>query len=252
MEKHEENPWNITARGWTSHIRNRPEAELYRKYILHPLIFGLLGDVKQKRILDAGCGEGYLSRMLTDEGANVVGVDKSEKMLEAAIIEEEKNPKGIVFENRDLEDLGSFDKPFDKVISNLVINILPGFEKAIDQICRNLVKGGTLVITIPHPSFDGVGAGWVNVLDSKEQRWSVNRYADYVDGYANHGAPTFHRPLKAYINAALDSGFVLTGFEEPVTPSEYSQMFPPFNRQFDRIPTLIGLRFRKDIKSNKN
>lgn len=252
MKKKEENYWNVTAEGWTSHIRNRPEADLYRKYILHPLIFELLGEVKQKRILDAGCGEGYLSRMLAEKGAEVVGVDKSEKMLEAAILEEGRNPQGIVFENQDLSALSTFDKPFEKVLSNLVMNILPDFEMAIEKICRNMVSGGSLVIVIPHPAFDGVGAGWVSIKDSNELRWSANRYIDYVDGSASHGAPTFHRPLNVYINAALKSGLVLTGFKEPITPTAYSQMFPPFNRQFDRIPTLVGMRFRKELKSNRN
>jgi hypothetical protein len=78
-----------------------------------------------------------------------------------------------------------------------------------------------------------------------EIRWSVNRYIDEVSGNAAHGAPTFHRPLSAYINAALDVGFVLTGFLEPVTPKEYSEMFSEDIRQYDRLPTLVGLRFKK-------
>ena len=36
------------------------------------------------RILDAGCGTGVLSRMLDKRGAEVVGVDISEKLIEVA------------------------------------------------------------------------------------------------------------------------------------------------------------------------
>ena len=41
-------------------------------------------DLRGARILDAGCGTGVLSRMLDERGAEVVGVDISEKLIEVA------------------------------------------------------------------------------------------------------------------------------------------------------------------------
>ena len=41
-------------------------------------------DLRGARILDAGCGTGVLSRMLDEKGAEVVGVDISEKLIEVA------------------------------------------------------------------------------------------------------------------------------------------------------------------------
>ena len=41
-------------------------------------------DLKGARILDAGCGTGVLSRMLDERGAEVVGVDISDKLIEVA------------------------------------------------------------------------------------------------------------------------------------------------------------------------
>jgi hypothetical protein len=35
-----------------------------RRALLNPAIFGLLGDPANHRVLDAGCGHGYLSRLL--------------------------------------------------------------------------------------------------------------------------------------------------------------------------------------------
>ena len=40
------------------------EGDLVRQYLLNPTIFTLLGDVRGKRLLDAGCGQGYLCRLL--------------------------------------------------------------------------------------------------------------------------------------------------------------------------------------------
>ncbi|MHA2497311.1 MAG: class I SAM-dependent methyltransferase, partial [Candidatus Hodarchaeales archaeon] len=76
----EQNDWNILADSWTSLIR--PEGTLHHRFILNPCIKELLEPVKGSYILDAGCGEGYLSRELANAGASVVGVDFSGRMIE--------------------------------------------------------------------------------------------------------------------------------------------------------------------------
>ena len=46
-----------------------------RRLLLNPAIFELLGDVRGKRVLAAGCGQGYLSRLPARRGATVTGVE---------------------------------------------------------------------------------------------------------------------------------------------------------------------------------
>src|SRR5215471_524811 len=48
--------------------------------ILTPLL-AQLGDVTGQDVLDAGCGEGYLSRILAARGARVTGVDLSPRLV---------------------------------------------------------------------------------------------------------------------------------------------------------------------------
>jgi len=52
------------------------EGDFTRQYLLNPTIFGLLGDVTGKAILDVGCGQGYLARLLARKGAIVTGVEE--------------------------------------------------------------------------------------------------------------------------------------------------------------------------------
>ncbi len=47
-------------------------------------ILTLLGDVAGLDVLDAGCGEGYLSRILAARGARVTGVELSPRLVELA------------------------------------------------------------------------------------------------------------------------------------------------------------------------
>src|SRR6266508_3605764 len=51
--------------------------------MLSPML-ALLGDVAGHDVLDAGCGEGYLSRILAGRGARVTGVDLSPRLVELA------------------------------------------------------------------------------------------------------------------------------------------------------------------------
>ena len=55
------------------------EGDLIRQYLLNPTIFALLGgDARGKRILDTGCGQGYLCRLLARRGARVTGVEPAD------------------------------------------------------------------------------------------------------------------------------------------------------------------------------
>jgi 2-polyprenyl-3-methyl-5-hydroxy-6-metoxy-1,4-benzoquinol methylase len=68
------------------------QGDLHREVLLNPTLFKLVENVKQKNILDAGCGEGYLSRIFAKSGASVVAVDYSKNMLDIA---RKKTPKEL-------------------------------------------------------------------------------------------------------------------------------------------------------------
>ena len=67
-------------------------------------------DLRGARILDAGCGTGVLSRMLDEKGAEVVGVDISEKLIEVAKKRSSLN-KNIEYFAGDMKEqsFGNFD-----------------------------------------------------------------------------------------------------------------------------------------------
>ena len=67
-------------------------------------------DLKGTRILDAGCGTGVLSRMLDERGAEVVGVDISDKLIEVAK-NRSKSHRNIEYFAGDMKErsFGNFD-----------------------------------------------------------------------------------------------------------------------------------------------
>jgi len=153
-----------------------------RRYIIDPAILSILGDIQGKQVLDAGCGNGYLSRLLSKKGAKVTGVDVSEKAIDlakAAVSE----TQGIEYYVRSLCDLSIFKKnTFDFVVSNIVLCDLQDLKRVILEIRRVLKINGKLVFSIMHPCFTSPPVhGWVRKpLDSGRIEdwiyWKVDRY----------------------------------------------------------------------------
>lgn len=70
-----------------------------------------------KTVLDLGCGNGALSKALSDKGYNVTGIDASKDFLEIA----RKNYPEIKFIEADATNF-SVQQPFDAVFSNAVFH----------------------------------------------------------------------------------------------------------------------------------
>src|SRR5258708_11557652 len=95
--------WDEAAEWWAGHLKE----DKNRRLQVFPVVLRLLGEVPGVRVLDAGCGEGSFARLLADAGANVTGVDFS-RLLDAALEEERRQPRGIHYIEADLADLQMF------------------------------------------------------------------------------------------------------------------------------------------------
>jgi trans-aconitate methyltransferase len=101
----------------------------------------LLNPCRGERVLDLGCGTGYLTNLIARADARVVGVDKSSAMIERACAAY----PDLDFRVMPATDL-KFDTPFDAVFSNAVLHWVLDKEAAIDNIYHALRPGGRLVL----------------------------------------------------------------------------------------------------------
>jgi 2-polyprenyl-3-methyl-5-hydroxy-6-metoxy-1,4-benzoquinol methylase len=74
--------WDENADLWAEQVRKGWDG--YREHFNNPEFFEFIGDLGGKTILDAGCGEGYNTRILAKKAAHVVGVDISKKLIDLA------------------------------------------------------------------------------------------------------------------------------------------------------------------------
>ncbi|MHA1137319.1 MAG: class I SAM-dependent methyltransferase [Candidatus Thorarchaeota archaeon] len=205
----------------------------HHKNILNPCVEELLGDVKGKRLLDAGCGEGYLARYYTKKGADVVAIDLSPSLIEASEIITDNEGLEVDYRVGDVCHVESIpNETFDIVLSNLVLLNIPYLEDALKEYFRVLKTGGHLVFSIVHPAFNFYGPGkWeMGEKDPETKRreglfFKVDNYFDEEE-YERYWrtrkgkkfpAPIsfFHRTLATYLNAINTSGFNLVEFREP-------------------------------------
>lgn len=101
-----------------------------------------------ERVLDVGCGTGYLSRILAPvvtPSGHVTGVDPSPAMIEYA---SRHAPANCTYVEGSGQDLPFPDGSFDLVISSLAVHHIPAEARpeALRQMFRVLRPGGRLLI----------------------------------------------------------------------------------------------------------
>lgn len=109
-----------------------------------------------KRILDLGCGSGWLSIYLGRLGFFVTGVDISEHAIQLARQWAERETLNARFDVGDIADLPYPQGAFDAVVANSIFEHLTYdlARSALRQIKNTLVPGGSFV-----GCFDKVGSG---------------------------------------------------------------------------------------------
>ena len=111
-------------------------------------MFQRLGlDVKNKDILEIGCGNGYGGYLLNQlSPKSYIGLDLMEEQIAIA----QKNYPGTQFIVQDAADLGLFsDASKDMIIIFGVLHHIPEWRKVIDEIARVLKRNGDLFLEEP-------------------------------------------------------------------------------------------------------
>ncbi|GAA0255482.1 hypothetical protein GCM10010492_65420 [Saccharothrix mutabilis subsp. mutabilis] len=96
------------------------------------------------RVLDVGCGTGYLTSMAARAGGRAVGVDLSEPMVARA----RRLRRDCAFEVGRAEALPFADGEFDVVVSSLAVHHLPAASRgvAFREAFRVLRPGGRVMV----------------------------------------------------------------------------------------------------------
>ena len=98
-----------------------------------------LNPQKKEYILDLGCGDGVLTKKISEYGCKVLGLDGSQKFIEAA------GKLGIDAVQGDAQNM-NFENEFDAIFSNAALHWMTNPEKVMEGVSRALKKGGRFVV----------------------------------------------------------------------------------------------------------
>lgn len=104
-------------------------------------------DLQKLKVLDIGCGVGTLSLYFASHGAEVTGIDISERAITIA----RAAKKALRFGNVKFQrgELAKGKREYDLVICSEVVEHVPNETKFLQDINSNLKKSGWLVLTTP-------------------------------------------------------------------------------------------------------
>lgn len=185
------------------------DGDLAKRHLVNPVVMRMLGEVRGKRVLDAGCGNGYLSRMLAARGARVVGVEPADSLSAFAREKEAELRQGITYVQADLGELPDLGGAFDAVVCSMVLMAIPDWRPAMRACVDALRPGGLFVFAIVHPAFEELHGTW-----REHGEYRLRRYLEEYEIPGLSG-PNFHRPISAYLNELAALGCRLREFAEP-------------------------------------
>lgn len=198
--------WSRNAGAWTRAVREQ-RIESRRGATDAAIVQCVLANTPA-RVLDVGCGEGWLARALATEGVEVVGFDGSQ-----ALVDEARREGGATFFTMQYGDFENDPEVvgtgFDTVVCNFSL-----FGAEIQGILRGcervLSVGGHLHIQTVHPLGFGEGQPYAD-------GWREEDFRTLGGGF-RAVMPWYFRTFARWIAELAAAGLILDEVREPVLP----------------------------------
>jgi 2-polyprenyl-3-methyl-5-hydroxy-6-metoxy-1,4-benzoquinol methylase len=173
------------------------ESSCAHQYLL-PCVLIQLGEIskgKSIKVLDLGCGNGYVASLIAAQGHSVTGVDTSSDGIAIARV----SFPSVSYHLSSIYDDDLVDKigrQFDCIVSLEVVEHLFYPKKLFEQCRRLLVTGGVLIVSTPYHGY------LKNLALSLTNGWDRHFSVDWDGGHIKF----FSR--KTLAQMASDAGFL--------------------------------------------
>ncbi len=141
--------WSTNAKEW---IRVIDDNIIPSRMYTNPAIVNLIKKHAFTKILDMGCGEGWLTRALSDKFTKVVGVDAIDTLIKNA---QQKGPQ--YFYKLTYEEITSGatipKSPYDVIVCNFSLYQKEEVQDLLNSFKRILLPEGKIIIQTLHPNF---------------------------------------------------------------------------------------------------
>lgn len=195
--------WVANSAAWCEAVRERRIES--RRLVTDAAIVDAVLEQKPRRVLDVGCGEGWLARALSAQGIAVTGIDGSAPLIEAA--QALGGGTFLVVSYDELRaDASVIEGPFDAVVANFSV-LDDRAEELVRALQPLMAQGGRLIVQTVHPLFAGDGA--------YEDGWRTETF-DAIPGTWSEAMPWYFRTLGSWARVFANAGYSLLEIREPM------------------------------------
>ena len=215
-----------------------------------PIMKQILPSLKDKTILDLGCGAGDMDKYFIEKGAkNVLATDISVNMINIAnaVNKDEK----IEFKVLKMEDLETLNQKFDIVYSSLAFHYIEDFNKLLSDIHNLLNPNGMLIFSQESP---------INTATNKEDKDKSNKIEidgkqyQLLHGYCKEGerqvwwndtfVTKYHRTYATLVNSLIKNNFEIVEIKDSYASPEAIELCPKYVHQIDK-PFFTFIKAKK-------
>lgn len=216
----------------------REKTDSANELIEIPQLFKLIGNVKNKKVLNLGCGAGGHDKKLIDLGASeILGIDISHKMIDVA--KQQNNNDKIKYKVMSMNDIDQIDEKFDLVVSSLAIHYIQDYDTLCRKVYNLLENNGEFIFSHGHPMdsaaiLNDYSDNFVVINEKKYFLLSdYNNEGKRVSHWFVDGVETYHRNFSHLINGLIKAGFVIDEVKESYATPEAINKKPKLIEQKD-------------------
>lgn len=197
--------WEVNAHAWERAVRDRRIES--RRLVTDQAIVDAVLSRSPRKVIDLGCGEGWLARTLAGAGVRVVGVDVVPSLIEAA-----QSQAGGEFHLLSYADVaaGELKQRADVVVCNFSLLGEASVDDLLAAVPTLLEAGGVLLVQTLHPLM-------VAATEPYRDGWRDGSWDGCGEGFGKP-APWYFRTLGGWVAAFRAAGLDLICIDEPLHP----------------------------------
>ncbi len=195
MEKEVLASWDENADEWIKVLESQ---KIQSRAFTNKAIIKTLSALPISKILDCGCGEGWLTRSLSALGKDVVGIDATSRLIKKA-----RQLSADTFYELSYEQIIDGESipehPFNAIVFNFCLYQKIGLEQLLKKIKGATTKNGFIIVQTIHPHWlkgqnlpyksQWIKDSWLGLPGNfvNGHSWYARTFEDWISVFKNSG-----------------------------------------------------------------